>query len=93
MTTCTRSGCGKTLRDTNTTGMCASNCRSPDAPLSLRAPGVGADELDTGTTKRRGPSDTMRRFRVVATALHKDPDAILEEAAQAWLDVVAKAVE
>lgn len=92
MKTCTRSGCGKTLRDINTTGMCASGCRSPEAPLSLRAPGVG-DELDVGTTKRRGASDTMKRFRIVATALNKDPDAILEEAAQAWLDVVAKAVE
>lgn len=90
MKTCTRSDCGKTLRDSNTTGMCSSGCRSPEAPASLRAPGV---ELDGAPGKRRSASDTIKRFRIVAFALGKDPDAILEEAAQAWLDVVAKAVE
>jgi len=92
MKTCSRSGCGKTLRDRNTTGMCSSGCLSPEAPASLRAPSVAGSELDAAP-KRRSASDTIKRFRTVAFALGKDPDAILEEAAQAWLDVVAKAVE
>ena len=83
---CSRSGCTKKLRPTNTTGMCATGCLSPDAMPSQRQVG------------NRGPgrgeaSSVMKRFRVVATALGKDPNAILDEAAQGWLDAVMKAVE
>ena len=38
-------------------------------------------------------SETLKRFRTVATALGKDPDAILEEAAKEWLSVLEKAAE
>lgn len=93
MSVCSRRGCGKQLRSNNTTGMCGSGCLSPDAPPSLRAAGVDGDDILDDKPKKVGRSDVQKRFRAVAVALGKDPDAILDEAAQAWLDVIAKAVE
>lgn len=85
--TCGRPGCNKKLRASNTNGVCASGCLSSDAPPSLRA-GGSSTSSETG-----GRSDVMRRFKVVATALGKDPNAILEDAAATWLDAVKKAVD
>lgn len=84
--TCTRPGCGKKLNDSNTKGMCSSGCLSPEAPVSLRAAGAG------GVAE----VDVLRRFRRVAKALGKDPEAILDEAmrkvAAQWLETVEEAV-
>jgi hypothetical protein len=77
---CSRAGCTKKLNRNNTTGMCATNCEADGAPQK-------------STASASSSASVMKRFRTVATALGKDPNAILEEAAQAWLDVVAKAVE
>lgn len=85
--TCTREGCGKTLRANNQTGMCATGCRSPDAPASQRAPRTDAPA---------GQEDVLVRFRRVAKALGKDPNAILDDAnrkvAAAWLQTIDEAV-
>lgn len=83
--TCTREGCGKTLRANNQTGMCATGCRSPDAPASQRTVAPPA-----------GEEDVLVRFRRVAKALGKDPDAILDDAnrkvAAAWLKTLEDAI-
>lgn len=92
MSICSRPGCTKQLRSNNTSGVCGSGCRSPEAPPSQRDPALDDDVLDDKPKKRRA-SDTMKNFRAVASALGKDPDAILEEAAEEWLAVVRKAVE
>ncbi len=81
---CKRPGCDKKLRSTNTTGVCATGCRSTEASPSERV---------VGTRSVGAKDDVLRRFRLVARALGKDPEAILVEAAQTWLDTVAKAVE
>lgn len=84
---CTRAQCGKTLRDTNKSGECSSGCLSPDAPPSLRASGLVSS---TG-------EDVLKRFRRVAKALGKDPDAILDDAmrkvAAQWLETLEAAVQ
>ena len=72
--------CGKTLRSDNTRGAC-SDC--------LKA-GKAAPELED---KPRKKSDTLKRFRTVATALGKGADAILEEAADAWLAALREAAD
>ena len=81
--------CGKKLRSDNTRGAC-SDCLA-------RGKGSATAVDQTGEPKKKnGPkkaSETMRNFRTVAAALGKDPDAILEEAAHAWLELVRKAVE
>lgn len=84
---CGRPGCNKKLRTSNTSGVCWSGCLSPDAPASIRA---DSSSSASGSAPR---SDVMRRFKVVATALGKDPNAILEEAAKEWLSALEKAVE
>lgn len=82
--------CEKKLRRDNTRGAC-SDCLNAGKPV----PEGAVDEL--AEPKRKGgkakASDTMKSFRVVATALGKDPDAILEEAADAWLQLVRNAVK
>lgn len=83
--TCSRPGCGKQLRERNQSGLCTSGCRSPEAPSYVREGG--------GSTEATASDDVMKRFRVVAKALGKDPDAILRDAAEEWLAAVAKAVE
>lgn len=74
---CKRTGCTRKLRSNNASGVCTSNCGSSDAP-----PSAGG-----------GEKSVMKRFKSVASALGKDPNKILEEAAQTWLDVVLKAIE
>lgn len=80
--TCTRAGCGKQLRKDNSKGVCSANCLSPDAPAADRDPNADGDVL--------------KRFRRVAKALGKDPEAILDEAmrkvAAQWLETVEAAV-
>lgn len=81
---CSRPGCGKQLRRTNTVGACATGCLSAEAPASQR-------RKDTRYRPRPGytpPTDgaVLGRFRTVCAALKIDPDAELEVFAQAWLD-------
>lgn len=93
--TCSRPGCGKQLRERNQSGLCTSGCRSPEAPSYVRE-GGGSTEATASEARPRkvgGGDDVMKRFRVVAKALGKDPDAILRDAAEEWLAAVAKAVE
>lgn len=78
--------CSRKLRSDNTGDTC-SYCKK-----GLRPPTGGEATGEQPTTKRRAASDTLKRFRVVANALGKDPDAILEEAAQEWLSAIEKAV-
>lgn len=75
---CKRPGCTKKLRSNNESGVCSSACESKEAPASK------------GSSRA---SSVMKRFRQVALALGKDPNAILEEAAAGWLDAVLKAIE
>jgi len=77
--------CGKKLRIDNTRGACSACLAAGKSP--------GASEDDSSRGKTKGRSDVLKRFRIIAHALGKDPDAILEEAAQAWLDTIAKAIE
>lgn len=77
---CKRPGCTKKLRSDNASGVCSSNCGSPEAAPRLQGGGGEAKSV-------------MKRFKSVATALGKDPNKILEEAAQGWLDAVLKAIE
>ena len=84
--------CGKNLRSDNRTGICA-KCQSNGK--KLEGSDAEALELLSEKPKAKAPrsSDVLKRFRMVAAGLGKDPDAILEEAAEAWLEVVRKAVE
>lgn len=79
-TYCSREGCTKKLRANNTKGVCSSGCEAQ----ASSSPATGG-----GKTK----SSVMKSFRTVATALGKDPNAILEEAAKTWLDAIRRAVE
>ena len=87
MATCSRRGCEKKLRSNNTTGHCGSGCHSLDAPPS---------QQDRRVTKAAPAAaapaapDAMARFRVVVDALGHDPDAILADFAQLWLDELRK---
>lgn len=87
--TCSRPGCEKTLKPNNTKGMCSSGCLGPEAPISLRAAAAGTDAP-------AGEEDVLVRFRRVAKALGKDPNAILDGAcrkvAEAWLKTIEDAV-
>lgn len=90
--TCSRPGCDKTLRDRNTTGMCASGCRSPEAPPSIRASSSrSAKAPSQAAAPERG---ALERFRVACDALGIDAEAELDAFAAAWLDgVKAKLAE
>lgn len=85
---CPTSGCGKRLRSDNTKGMC-SRCQ---AGRKL-APVDGTDEQLAGERKGgpRKKSDTMKRFRLVAEAVGDDPDALLEEFADGYLERIKSA--
>lgn len=82
--TCSRTGCDKKLRPSNTKGVCATGCLSADAPASQQK-------------DHAGEGDVLTRFRKVARALGKDPDAILREAMERvagdWLQTVEDAVK
>lgn len=93
-TTCSRPGCEKKLRSSNTKGVCATGCRSPEAPPATRAKGTRSASSPRTTTaaQPRDESIALDRFRLVAEALGKSPDAILSEFAQAWLDELAAKV-
>lgn len=91
--TCSREGCGKKLRPRNKKGVCSSGCLSPDAPRSLRAKGTGQPGPAQAASLPSSNPQSLVRFRVVAEALGKDPDALLEEFAQGWLDELRGRVE
>ena len=63
------------------------DCKSPDAPPSHRATASGAG----------GEEDVLVRFRKVAKALGKDPQAILDDAtrtvARQWLKTLEDAIQ
>lgn len=92
MTTCSRSGCTKQLRKDNAKGVCSSNCGSPDAPPAARAKGVGAaaprrsmaDSIDAPASLSN--EETIKIFRDVTQAVGRDPDEMIAEFAQAWLN-------
>lgn len=92
MTTCTRSGCTKKLRKDNEKGVCSSNCGSPDAPPFARAKGVGAAAPKREAAKEvaaiatSSNEETIQRFRSVTEAVGRDPDEMIAEFAQAWLN-------
>lgn len=77
--------CAKKLRIDNRVGVCG-KCQqrgrtlenapvAPDASLyDVKTPGTG-----------RAKSDVLKRFRIVATALDEDADALLEAFAESWL--------
>lgn len=91
---CTRTGCAKKLRASNTKDVCATGCHSPEAPPSVRAKGT-RPERSTAIDAAPAAVETgaIERFRMVAEALGKDADAILAEFAQAWLSELAAKVE
>lgn len=95
-TTCTRTGCTKTLRKDNAKGVCSSNCGSPEAPPAQRAKGVKAPtalaknaEIDdselTHDEADEAPGTALKKFREVAEVVGLDADKVLEEFAQSWL--------
>lgn len=86
MSTCSRSGCTKKLNANNTKGVCGSNCLSPEAPAGIRA----IDRIRAAaTTPPDAPErGALGRFRTVAVALGLEPDDILEEFAQEWLNAL-----
>jgi hypothetical protein len=97
--TCSRIGCGKQLRDSNSKGVCSSGCRSMEAPPAQRA-----DELRDAAPKAKRttaptvatPADgktELERFRIVAPALGHDAEALLEAFAHEWLDVIRGRLE
>lgn len=90
MTICSRSSCTKKLRSNNTTGRCATGCLSPDAPPAARAKGVGAAapkrEAAKEVTAVASHGETIELFRSVTQAVGRDPDEMIAEFAQAWLD-------
>lgn len=99
MTICSRRNCTKTLRSSNTTGMCASGCLSPEAPASLRAKDVegGKPKQQRSTTvavdEKPDVGTALARFRAVHTAMGIDPEPVLEEFCTTWLDGIRQALE
>ena len=92
--TCSRAGCGKTLRSTNTQGVCGSGCLSDEAPPSMRAGGsAGGRSKAAKVDAPPAAPGALGRFRVVAEALGKDPDALLEAFAESWLGALRERVE
>lgn len=96
---CTRPGCGKKLRSSNTKGTCGSGCLSSEAPAYQRAKDVegGTAPVVRARPKKReveAPSpEGLERFRVVATALGKDPDALIAAFAESWLEALRERLE
>lgn len=92
---CSRAGCGKTLRANNTTGSCATGCRSEDAPPAKRAKASGGAGQAQASKAQEAVScaGALARFRVVAEALGKTPDDILEDFAQGWLDALRERLD
>lgn len=98
--TCGRPGCGKKLNKNNKRGVCGTGCLSTSAPPSKQVKPGGPQsnvlrQLHAKTeSKPNGisPKKILENFRAVATALGKDPDVLLADAAQGWLDGVREAV-
>lgn len=105
--TCSRPGCDKKLRSNNTSGKCSTGCRSPEAAPSQRAADVegtvkASQTAPVAKVSRGAPAPTsgdevsltpLAKFRMVAEALGKDPAAILNEFAGAWLEALAEKLE
>lgn len=96
--------CGKKLRVDNTRGAC-SVCLSEGKPVpssaaapkaTMRVP-FGTARVEVAAPKHRGDEVdralVMAKFRTVAEALGFDPDELLAEAAQAWLEGAGAAVK
>lgn len=97
MTVCSRTGCTKTLRSDNSVGKCSSNCESPEAPPSHRAKGVSAASAPKRESvpekASSSSSEVIERFRAVAEAVGRDPDEMIAEFAQSWLDGIRGIIE
>lgn len=86
----TCSTCSKKLRKNNSGDLCTSCRRGPDvgAPVTKRKP------VPVKAANDEAPDSVLAKFRVVADALGENPDAILADYAQGWLDRLrAKVVE
>lgn len=85
--------CKKKLRTDNSRGAC-SECLAKGRPIPN---GEGeVDELaglKLAPAKSKTRSDTIKRFRIVAEAMGKDPDKMLEEYAEGWLELLKQKVE
>lgn len=75
---CTK--CGKKLRSNNTRGVCSGGCKAVVSAIGA-APEESAEVY---RSKRR--KDLAGKFRAVTVALGYDPDELLEEYQQGWLD-------
>jgi hypothetical protein len=91
--TCSRPGCEKKLRSTNTTGVCATGCRSPEAPPSSRKVGTHAGTRAGSTTRPKAKAGAMECFRSVAEGLGYSADELLEEFASTWLAALREKVD
>jgi hypothetical protein len=76
---CGRAGCGKRLRSNNTKGVCSSGCLATGEP--------GERE------RSKASKGVLKRFRIVAGALGKDPNALIEEFAGEWLKTLLGRLE
>jgi DNA-binding SARP family transcriptional activator len=104
---CSRSGCSKQLRAHNTKGVCSSGCESPDAPFAAQAAGVKrapastsaaraiAEAVEEADDKQENIAHAavLAKFRTVAEALGFDPDEVLAEAAEQWIEAAGAAVK
>lgn len=82
--------CGKPTRRNNTKGVhreCATGEPQRPKPPRRELP----DVLDL-STPTRAPPIALEQFRVVAQALGFEPDALLAEFVQSWLERIRKAV-
>lgn len=91
--TCSRPGCEKKLRRTNTTGMCATGCHSPEAPPSSRKVGTHTGPQRTAPKRAQAKGGALDRFRTVADGLGYSADKLLEEFASSWLAALREKVD
>ncbi len=96
MTTCTRAGCGKTLRKNNTKGTCGSGCLSAEAPAYQRAKAAGAAKATTSALAVGTPATggtALQRMRALCELLERDFDVTLEAFATEWLREVREKLD
>lgn len=89
--TCSRPGCDKKLRSDNSTGLCSTNCRSPEAPPAMRA--KEAKAAPERAPKAKADSEALERFRVSLGRLVVDLDTRMRNrAARAWVEAALAAI-
>ncbi len=89
---CARSGCGKRLYANNTKGVCANKgkCAGKDE-LERFVPAATAEappktRLVETRIAKTAASDALGRFRLLAEALGFDPEEVLGQFANEWLE-------